>query len=117
MKYRFTKEHAILAKRKIQPLETKRYLDRSGVIKTVKKIIIAPWDGNLLKSFLSEPDLFSDYDEILERYPASAYGILLFMESSTLYIHHLTIEGFEIEFGLHSSIMEMVIGLSESKHK
>jgi hypothetical protein len=113
IKYKFTKDRAILAQQKLKFLENKRYLDKMGLVKTVKKVIITPYDEILLSRFLREPNLFGEYLLILEKYTVVEYAILFFLESSNLYIQNFTIEEFEFEFGLPSYVMEMVVGLSE----
>ena len=113
IKYKFTKDKAVRVREKLQLLENKKYLDKSGQIKTVKKVIITPYNGILLAQFLKEPNLFAEHDELLEKYPIFEYAILFFLESSSLYIQNLTIEEFEVEFGLPPHIMEMIVDLSK----
>lgn len=115
IKYKFSKDKAIAVQKALLFIENKRYLDKNGIVKKVKKIIITPYDETLLGKFLQEPNLLSEYARILDNYLTTEYAILFFLETSNLYIQNYTIEEFELEFGLHSSIMEMVVGLSEAR--
>ena len=114
IKYKFSKDKALTVQKALLFIENKRYLDKNGIVKKVKKIIVTPYDETLLASFLREPNLLSEYARILDNYPTTEYAILFFLETSNLYIHNYTIEEFELEFGLRSSIMEMVVGLSDA---
>jgi hypothetical protein len=115
IQYKFSREGALIAQQNLKFLEKKRYLDKTGVVRGVKKVIVTPHNAVILAQFLKEPNLFVDHALILERYVVSEYAILIFLESSDLYIQNFTIEEFEFEFGLPAYVMEMVVGLSDGK--
>jgi hypothetical protein len=115
IQYKFSRKGAVTALQNLKFLENKRYLDNSGIVRGVKKIMITPHNEVSLGKFLKEPNLFVEHDLILERYGVFEYAILIFLESSNLYIQNFTIEEFEFEFGLPPYVMEMVVGLSDDK--
>ncbi|MEJ1241434.1 hypothetical protein WBG78_25025 [Chryseolinea sp. T2] len=113
VKYKFSLEKALLAQQQLQFLEGKRYLDHSGQVKTVKRVIITPYDRELMLRFIKQSGLFSDHREMLHRYQVEFYAILIFIEAPNLYIDNITIEEFENQFGIHPQVIEMIVGLAE----
>jgi len=116
-KYKFTFQNAQKARLALSALVNKRYLDRTGVVRQVKKIIIAPFDQDLLALFLKELNLLTDHDQILMGYECDEYAILFLVEAPNSRIDRYTIEEFENEFGVRSTVMEMAINFEETSTK
>jgi hypothetical protein len=112
-KYKFSLENAQKARLAFNPLVNKRYLDSKGVVRKVKKIVIAPFDEIQLAKFLKEFNLLVDHDIILKKYKTDAFALLLLVEAQNGSIEHFTIEEFEKEFGVRSDIIEMAINYRE----
>ena len=110
IKYRFTLSHATSACAALRVLVNKRYLDRNGLVKKVRQVIVTPVEREKLSAFLREANLFVEHSQILERYKSNSYAILIAIESPNLMVEYYTIEHFQVEFGIDPVIMQMVIG-------
>lgn len=115
IKYKFSINGARKGRAVLQILVNNKYLDRNGDLKKVQSVLICPFNIDQLQTFLREPNLMNDYDEIIRRYDGGAYGLLLFLESADGRLTNYTIEEFQLEFGIPPFVMEMVLDHNEGK--